>query len=212
MNQKFQSYIAGQWVAGQGSQADENPSDLATPVGEYGVLDAAQVAQAVDAAAAALPAWSLTSPQQRADLLDAVGSEILARKEELGRLLAMEEGKTLPESIGEAARAGQIFKFFAGEALRIPGEKLASTRPGVDVEITREPVGTVASSRRGISRWRSRRGRSRRRWPPATPWCSSRPKSCRAAPGPSRTSWRAPACRPACSTWCWAPAAWSARR
>jgi aldehyde dehydrogenase (NAD+) len=49
----------------------------------------------------------------------------------------------LPESIGEAARAGQIFKFFAGEALRIPGEKLASTRPGVDVEITREPVGVV---------------------------------------------------------------------
>ena len=143
MNQKFQSYIAGQWVAGQGGHADENPSNLAAPVGEYGVLDAAQVAQAVEAAAAALPAWSLTSPQQRFDILDAVGSEILARKEELGRLLAMEEGKTLPESIGEAARAGQIFKFFAGEALRIPGEKLASTRPGVDVEITREPVGVV---------------------------------------------------------------------
>jgi aldehyde dehydrogenase (NAD+) len=143
MSQKFQSYIAGQWVAGQGGHADENPSNLAAPVGEYGVLDAAQVAQAVEAAAAALPTWSLTSPQQRFDILDAVGSEILARKEELGRLLAMEEGKTLPESIGEAARAGQIFKFFAGEALRIPGERLASTRPGVDVEITREPVGVV---------------------------------------------------------------------
>ena len=97
----------------------------------------------MDAAAEALPKWSLSNPQQRADILDAVGSEILARKQELGRLLAREEGKTLAESIGEAARAGQIFKFFAGEALRIPGEKLASTRPGVDVEITREPVGTV---------------------------------------------------------------------
>src|SRR5690606_14563628 len=92
---------------------------------------------------AALPKWSLSNPQQRAEVLDFVGSEILARKEELGRLLAREEGKTLAESIGEAARAGQIFKFFAGEALRIPGEKLASIRPGVDVEVTREPVGVV---------------------------------------------------------------------
>lgn len=143
MSQRFQSYIDGQWVDGSGSTADENPADLSTPVGEYGVLDAALAAQAVEAAATALPAWALSTPQQRADLLDRVGSEILARKEELGRLLALEEGKTLPESIGEAARAGQIFKFFAGEALRIPGEKLASTRPGVDVEITREPVGVV---------------------------------------------------------------------
>ena len=143
MSQRFQSYIDGQWIAGNGSEPDENPSDLDRPVGEYGQADAALTAQAVEAAAAAWPKWSLSTPQQRADILDAVGSEILARKEELGRLLASEEGKTLPESIGEAARAGQIFKFFAGEALRIPGEKLASTRPGVDVEITREPAGVV---------------------------------------------------------------------
>ena len=58
-----------------------------------------------------------------------VSTEILARREELGRLLSREEGKTLPEGIGEATRAGQIFDFFAGEALRIPGEKFASVRP-----------------------------------------------------------------------------------
>jgi alpha-ketoglutaric semialdehyde dehydrogenase len=143
MTQLFQSYIDGHWVAGSAATQDENPSDLATPVGEYASLEAAQVRDAITAAAASQRSWSLTTPQQRADALDFVGSEILARKEELGRLLAMEEGKTLPESIGEAARAGQIFKFFAGEALRIPGEKLASTRPGVEVEITREPVGVV---------------------------------------------------------------------
>ncbi|MDR6840711.1 aldehyde dehydrogenase family protein [Pseudoxanthomonas sacheonensis] len=143
MTQRFQSYIDGQWVAGSTAAQDENPSDLATPVGDYASLDAAQVRDAIAAAAASQRSWSLSTPQQRADALDFVGSEILARKEELGRLLAMEEGKTLPESIGEAARAGQIFKFFAGEALRIPGEKLASTRPGVEVEITREPVGVV---------------------------------------------------------------------
>jgi len=143
MTQRFQSYIDGQWVSGSSDAQDENPSDLAMPVGGYASLDAEQVGDAIAAAAASQRSWSLTTPQQRADALDLVGSEILARKEELGRLLATEEGKTLPESIGEAARAGQIFKFFAGEALRIPGEKLASTRPGVEVEITREPVGVV---------------------------------------------------------------------
>ena len=143
MNQRFQSYIDGQWIAGADSAADENPSDLGSPVGEYATVDAAQARAAIEAASRAAAGWAMSTPQQRADALDFVGSEILARKEELGRLLAREEGKTLPESIGEAARAGQIFKFFAGEALRIPGEKLASTRPGVDVEITREPVGVV---------------------------------------------------------------------
>ncbi|MCW0438315.1 aldehyde dehydrogenase family protein [Xanthomonas sacchari] len=143
MTRRFQSYIDGRWVAGDDLAPDENPSDLSAPVGEAGSLDAATVREAIAAANAAQSAWAASTPQQRADALDAVGSEILARKQELGALLASEEGKTLPESIGEAARAGQIFKFFAGEALRIPGETLASTRPGVNVEITREPVGTV---------------------------------------------------------------------
>jgi acyl-CoA reductase-like NAD-dependent aldehyde dehydrogenase len=143
MTRQFKSYINGEWVDGASSALDENPSDLGTPVGEYGLADQAQTVAAIEAANAAQTAWGLSNPQKRFDVLDFVGSEILARKEELGRLLALEEGKTLPESIGEAARAGQIFKFFAAEALRIPGEKLTSTRPGVDVEITREPVGTV---------------------------------------------------------------------
>ena len=42
-----------------------------------------------------------------------------------GTLLSREEGKTLPEGVGEATRAGQIFKFFAGEVVRMAGEKLA---------------------------------------------------------------------------------------
>ncbi len=83
------------------------------------------------------------SIQERSNLLDRVGTEILARKDELGRLLSREEGKTLPEGVGEAARAGHIFKFFAGEVLRLTGDKLPSVRPGIDVEVTREPVGVV---------------------------------------------------------------------
>ncbi len=112
-------------------------------IGEYAHADAAQTRAAIAAAKQAAPAWAMSSIQDRSNILDQVGNEILARKDELGRLLAREEGKTLPEGIGEAARAGMIFKFFAGEALRLAGDKIASVRPGVDVEVTREPVGVV---------------------------------------------------------------------
>jgi len=135
--------IGGEWVAGARSSRNINPSDTRDVVGEYAQADAAQAQQAVAAAQQALPGWAHSTPQQRFDVLDAVGTELLARKAELGDLLAREEGKTLPEAIGEVARAGYIFKFFAGEALRSGGEALPSVRPGIGVEITREPVGVV---------------------------------------------------------------------
>ncbi len=138
------NYVAGEWVSSGTPRENVNPSDLGDVVGAYAYGDKALAEAAVAAAKAAFPAWSMSTPQQRFDVLDAVGTEILARKEELGRLLSREEGKTLPEGIGEVARAGQIFKFFAGEALRVPGETVASTRPGVGVEVTREPIGVVA--------------------------------------------------------------------
>ena len=87
--------------------------------------------------------WSRSSIQLRHDILKRVGDEILARKDELGRLLSREEGKTLAEGVGEVVRAGQIFLFFSGECLRLVGDKISSVRPGVDVEVTREPVGVV---------------------------------------------------------------------
>jgi alpha-ketoglutaric semialdehyde dehydrogenase len=143
---RIQSFIDGEWIAGDGDAGtSENPSDLSDVVGEYRQAGAQLVDGAIAAASKAAPAWGESTPQKRFDALDFIGSELLARREELGKLLAREEGKTLPEAIGETARAGLIFKFFAGEALRIPGEKLASTRPGVDVEITREPVGVVGA-------------------------------------------------------------------
>jgi acyl-CoA reductase-like NAD-dependent aldehyde dehydrogenase len=139
----FHHWINGEWVAGVHPLPNINPSDTNDVIGHYAHGDAAQTEQAIAAARAAFPAWSLSTPQQRFDILDAVGSEILARKDEIGRLLSREEGKTLPEGIGETVRAAMIFKFFVGEALRVGGEVLPSVRPGVGVEITREPLGVV---------------------------------------------------------------------
>ena len=143
MSNRFQNYINGEWVPGSSWTANRNPSDLGDVIGEYAMADKAQTEAAIDAAKRAFPAWAVGSIQERANLLDKVGSDVLARKDELGRLLAREEGKTLPEGIGETVRAGHIFKFFAGEVLRMSGEKIPSVRPGVDVEVTREPIGVV---------------------------------------------------------------------
>jgi acyl-CoA reductase-like NAD-dependent aldehyde dehydrogenase len=140
---EFKNYIAGAWVAGKSVNRNVNPSDTSDVVGEYARGDRSDVGQAIAAAQAAFPKWSLSTPQERHDALDKIATEILARKEELGRLLSREEGKTLPEGIGEAGRAGAIFKFFAGETLRIGGEKIPSVRPGVEVEIMREPLGVI---------------------------------------------------------------------
>jgi aldehyde dehydrogenase (NAD+) len=143
MQTTFDNYIAGEWIAGSSVTPNRNPSNLADVIGEYAKADADQANTAIAAAARAFPAWATGSIQERANSLDKIGTEILARKDELGRLLSREEGKTLPEGIGEVARAGQIFRFFGGEVVRAAGEKLPSVRPGVEVEITREPIGVV---------------------------------------------------------------------
>ena len=135
--------IAGEWLAGTGLRRNINPSDTSDLVGEYAHADAVQTERAIQAARQAFPAWSRGSVQARADALEKIAAELLARKDELGNLLAREEGKTLPEAVGEVARAGQIFRFFAGEVVRASGEHLPSVRPGIEVDITREPIGVV---------------------------------------------------------------------
>lgn len=135
--------INGEWIQGSAVTLNRNPSDLDDVVGEYAQADATQTMAAIAAAKDAFRTWADSPIQQRFDLLDAVGSEILSRKRQLATLLAREEGKALPDALGEVTRAGQIFKFFAGECVRLSGEKLASTRPGMEVEITREPIGVI---------------------------------------------------------------------
>jgi aldehyde dehydrogenase (NAD+) len=139
----FPNLIGGRPADSHQHTLDVNPSNLSDVVGEFASADAAHVADAVAAAREALPGWAGTTPQQRFNVLDRAGTELLARKEELGRVLAREMGKPLPEAIGEAARSGASFKYFAGETVRGHGDIFDSLRPGIDVEVRREPVGVV---------------------------------------------------------------------
>ena len=146
MTKQFPNYIAGEWMAASAAWTpNRNPSDLErrhrrVRAGRRRADERRDRRRQARRSRRGRPA----SIQDRANILDKVGIDILARKDEIGRLLSREEGKTLPEGIGETVRAGHIFKFFAGEVLRLAGEKLPSVRPGVDVEVTREPIGVSA--------------------------------------------------------------------
>ena len=142
MEDLHKNLIAGEWVEGNASP-NINPSNTNEVIGHYAQATADQAKEAIAAAKAAFPAWSRSGLLERHTILSKTAHEILARREELGMLLSREEGKTLAEGIGEVTRAGQIFEFFAGEALRLNGEIVPSVRPGVGVEITREAVGVV---------------------------------------------------------------------
>jgi acyl-CoA reductase-like NAD-dependent aldehyde dehydrogenase len=139
----YANFVAGEWVETGSTVDDVNPSNLSDIVGRFTVADEAQVDAAIAAAEHAAPAWAVATPAERFTALEKVGLELAERAEELGVQLSREEGKPKAEGIGEVLRASQIFRFFAGEALRIPGEHVRSVRPGVDVEILREPIGVV---------------------------------------------------------------------
>ncbi|WP_292071410.1 aldehyde dehydrogenase family protein [Brevundimonas sp. UBA7534] len=134
-------WIGGERIAGDRPGESLNPSDTRDVVARTPKGGAAEVDQAVAAATDAFDGWANASPEVRFDVLDKAGSLIMERKDQIGRLLSREEGKTVPEGVGETVRAARILKYFAGEALRVHGQNLASTRPGVEVQTYRQPVG-----------------------------------------------------------------------
>ncbi|MFQ5545125.1 MAG: aldehyde dehydrogenase family protein, partial [Acidiferrobacterales bacterium] len=143
-NEIFGNFIAGSWATGAEVNQNINPSNLADVVGEYARGSARQAETAITAAREAFPTWAKSALEDRLAILDAIGVELITRKQELGRLLSREEGKTLAEGAGEVGRAGQFFRYYAQETLRQMGQVADSVRSGVDVEVRREPVGVVA--------------------------------------------------------------------
>ena len=95
MSEAKQNYVAGAWIDGASASPNVNPSDTADVIADYVRGDAAQATAAIAAAKAAAPRWAESGIQQRHDVLAAVAAEITARKDEIGYLLAREEGKTL---------------------------------------------------------------------------------------------------------------------
>jgi aldehyde dehydrogenase (NAD+) len=136
-------YIGGEWVAGGDPVANINPSDTADVIGHFSQANAALMHQAVAAARGAQRAWAATGLEARHGVLMSIGRELMERSEELGRELSREEGKPLAEGVGEVYRSGQFFQYYAAEIHRQIGDTADSVRPGIEVDIRREPVGVV---------------------------------------------------------------------
>ena len=138
------SYIAGEWLAGDGHIENRNPSDLSDLIGLYTQAKTEQLDIALEAAKSAQAAWQRTGVERRHQALTAIGQEMIERSGELGELLSREEGKPRAEGVGEVYRAGQFFLYYAAETLRQIGDNADSVRPNIEIDIRREPVGVVA--------------------------------------------------------------------
>ncbi|HEY7808367.1 MAG TPA: aldehyde dehydrogenase family protein [Croceibacterium sp.] len=136
-------FIGGEWTAADGALESRNPSNTDDVVARFPDGAADEVERAVAAAKQAQPGWANASPEVRSDVLRKAGETLFVRSNEIGELLAREEGKTRAEGIGETLRAARILLYFAGEALRRHGQTLESTRPGLDVATYREALGVV---------------------------------------------------------------------
>jgi alpha-ketoglutaric semialdehyde dehydrogenase len=139
----YKNYINGEWVDGDQSIVNTSPSDTTDVIGHYAQATGAQVAEAIVAARDGQAQWAAFGLEHRQKVLQAIGDELINRREELGQQLSREEGKPLAEGIGEVYRSGQFFQYYAAEVLRQIGDNADSVRPGIEIDVRREPVGVV---------------------------------------------------------------------
>lgn len=139
---QHKNLIAGVWVAEQYS-INTSPSDATDVVGEFGSATEEETAMAIAAAVESKAMWKNFSDADRADLLDSIGNAILSRKHELGEMLSREEGKVRAEGVAEAVRAGNTFKYFAGQVFNAVGSNYRSRRANTSIQVDHGPVGAV---------------------------------------------------------------------
>jgi len=141
--EKYNNFINGEWPESQAYRENISPSNVEDVIGEYAVGTAQDARNAIDAATAASLEWAESGLEARKAVLDKIGAELIERSAEIGTILAREEGKTIAEGTGEVYRSGQFFQYYGAETLRMMGELAESVRPGIEVEVRREPVGVV---------------------------------------------------------------------
>jgi succinate-semialdehyde dehydrogenase/glutarate-semialdehyde dehydrogenase len=142
---KFQAFIDGKWIDAKsgGKIVVTNPAtneELGT-VPEMGV---AETKEAIEAAAKAFPAWSRTTAKHRHDILLKFFALMQEHHDDLGRLITLENGKTLAEGKGENAYSASFLEWYAEEAVRTYGEHIPSPTPGSRNVVIKQPIGVVS--------------------------------------------------------------------
>ena len=135
------AYIAGRWIPG--SERPQVVLDPATsePLAEVSVSSIAQCLTAVDAAEAAFRPWAETSPRARSEILRRAYELMVEEAEALARLIVLENGKVLDDARSEIAYAAEFFRWFAEEAVRVPGDLRRSPAGQNWIMVSHEPVG-----------------------------------------------------------------------
>jgi succinate-semialdehyde dehydrogenase / glutarate-semialdehyde dehydrogenase len=133
--------IGGQWSTGRaGTMPVINPA-TEEPVTEVADASPEDALDAVAAAAAALPGWAARPPRERAECLRRAYELMIARSEQLARLMVVENGKALRDARGEIIYAAEFFRWYAEEAVRIDGSLSVAPSGANRIMVARQPVG-----------------------------------------------------------------------
>jgi succinate-semialdehyde dehydrogenase / glutarate-semialdehyde dehydrogenase len=140
------AYVDGVWTAagGGGRFAVTNPA-TGEQLAEVADLDAADARAAIEAAAAAFPAWAAHTAKQRAAILRKWFELIMAAQEDLAQLMTAEQGKPLAETRGEVAYGASFIEWFAEEAKRIYGDVIPTHAAGKRILVLKQPIGVAAA-------------------------------------------------------------------
>jgi succinate-semialdehyde dehydrogenase/glutarate-semialdehyde dehydrogenase len=141
-----QCYVNGEWIdADDGATFDvTNPAD-GSVLGTVPRLGAGETRRAIEAAAAALPAWRALTGKERAAILRRWHDLMIEHTEDLALLMTLEQGKPMTESRGEIAYAASFIEWFAEEAKRVYGDVIPGHQPDKRIIVLKVPVGVVAA-------------------------------------------------------------------
>jgi succinate-semialdehyde dehydrogenase/glutarate-semialdehyde dehydrogenase len=139
-------FIDGGWTAadGAGTLPVHNPATAAR-LGVVPNMGAAETQRAIDAAAAALPAWAARTAKERAGLMRRWFNLMLENQHDLAVLMTAEQGKPLAESEGEILYAASFIEWFAEEGKRLYGDVIPGHQADKRILVLRQPVGVVAA-------------------------------------------------------------------
>ncbi len=146
MYDSYGLFINNQWrAASSGKTQDVIDPATEDRVGAIPTANAADLDEALAAAAKAQPGWAATSGWQRSQILRAIANELRGIIEKAALTMARECGKPLAEARGEFNAAIDQFDWYADEARRIFGHSLSGRDPGVRLDVVYHPVGPVAA-------------------------------------------------------------------
>jgi succinate-semialdehyde dehydrogenase/glutarate-semialdehyde dehydrogenase len=143
---RSQAHVGGRWIdADAGATCAVRDPATGEELARVPRLGAAETRRAVEAAAAAQPAWRACTARERALLLRRIAERMLEHETDLAMLITREQGKPLAEAKGEVAYAASFFEWFAEEARRVYGETIPAHRCDARVLVVPEPIGVGAA-------------------------------------------------------------------